>query len=138
MDKYELLLTDVEAILKTVPGVSKVSHGKPQPLTTDSTYTSVYIVPEIDNFSLQRLGTNVSAYDNNFYIRLEVNMHCTYDLEWVQVRKILIDAILGDKAIWTNIVDRDVVSVAHDGYDNYPYKAMAILFEFKLRESCPI
>lgn len=138
MDKYELLLLDIEEILNTIPGINKVSQGKAQPLTTESIYTSVYIVPEVDNFSLARAGVGVSAYDNTFYVRLEVNMRCSTDLEWVQVRRLLIDTMLGDTAIWTNIVDRDIVSVAHDGYDNHPYKAMALLFEFKLREACPV
>jgi hypothetical protein len=65
-------------------------------------------------------------------------MNCADDLDWVHTRRLIIDAILDDKAIWSNILDRDVVSVSHDDYENYPLKAMSIIFEFKLREDCII
>jgi hypothetical protein len=137
MDKYEIVLNDIKAILETIGEVNKVSHGKVVPLTSEDTFTSVYIVPEMDSFTLDKASTGASAYLNSFFVRLEVNMDCSHDdLYWVKLRRIIIDALLADTAIWTNILDRDVVSVAHDGYDNYPLKAMAILFEFKLREPC--
>lgn len=138
MDKYELILADIKLILETIGIVNKVSHGKVIPLVTEDTFTSVYIKPEVDNFDIHIAGTSASSYMNTFYVRLEVNMDCSYDLEWVNIRRLVIDAILDDEAIWTNIVDRDIISIAHDDYDNYPKKTMALLFAFKIREDCVV
>lgn len=139
MDKYEALLRDIKLILEAVGEVNSVSHGKVVALDTEDTFTSVYISPEMDNFDLHVQGLSQAAYTNTFYIRLTVNMDCTGDdLQWVTTRHAIIDAMLNDEAIWSNILDRDIVSVAHDDYTNYPRKSMAMLFEFKIREECVV
>lgn len=137
MDKYELLLKDLEAILNSIGGINKVSHGKVAPIDQEDTFTAVYISPDMDSFEGFVAGTNINSYTNTFYIRLTVNMDCTGDeLLWVSIRRKIIDSILSDTAIWSNILDRDVVSIAYDDYGSYPRKSMAMLFEFKLREEC--
>ena len=138
MDKYELLLKDIKLILETIPDIHHVSFGKVAPLDIETTFTSVYISPEVDEFSLHKNGMSLAAYMNTFYIRLTVNMDCEDDLAWVPIRSRIINSILNDDIIWTNIVDRDIISVAHDDYENYPRKTMALLFSFKLEEDCII
>jgi len=139
MDNYELILSDIKAILETVDEVNNVSHGHIEPLDSEDTFTSVYITPEMDSFDLYKAGAGPDAYTNIFYVKLTVNMDCTdSDLLWTITRRKVIDAILHDKAIWTNIVDRDIVSIAHDDYANHPRKTFAMLFEFRLREACII
>ncbi len=139
MDKYEILLRDLEEILKTVGEVNRVSQGKVAALSEEDTFTTVYITPEVDNYALFKQGTGINAYDNTFFVRLTAHVDCKGDdLLWVNTRHSIINAILKDSEIWTNIVDRDIVSVAHDDYDNYPRKAMAFLFEFRMREECVI
>ena len=137
MDKYEIILSDIKEILETIDEVNSVSHGMVTPLSEEDTFTSVYITPELDNFQAHTAGTGISSYDNTFFIRLTVHVDCTDgDLLWVTTRGKVINAILQDSAIWSNIVDRDVVSVAHDEFGNYPRKALAVLFEFRIREDC--
>ena len=139
MDKYELILGDIKLILETIGEVNQVSHGKVKALDAEDTFTSVYITPEMDNYENHIQGKGINSYMNTFFVRLTVHVDCSQDdLLWVQTRKSIIDAILGDEAIWTNIIDRDIVSVAHDDYTNYPRKALAFLFEFRLREECPV
>ena len=58
------------------------------------------------------------------------------ELSWVKTRRKIIDVILDDSPIWNNIIDRDIVSIAHDDYVNQPRKAMEMLFEFRIREDC--
>lgn len=139
MDKYELLLHDIKDILKTISGVNRVSHGKPTPLTSEDTFTAIYISPTADSFELLSSGYDASKYDNFVYIRLVINMDCSDDeLSWVSTRRKVIDAILNDSPIWSKIIDRDIVSAVHDDYSNYPKKTMELLFEFRLREDCVI
>ena len=135
MDKYELVLKDIKAILETIDEVNLVSHGKPVSIDLEDTFTSIYISPELDRFDSYKLGTGTSSYNNTFFIQLNINVDCSADdLLWVVTRRKVIDAMLDDTAIWSNIVDRDVVSIAYDDYVNYPRRALAILFEFKIRE----
>lgn len=137
MDKYEIILNDVKEILEAIGEVNHVSHGKVKPLDEEDTFTSVYISPEMDNFENHVSGTGISSYMNTFFIRLTAHVDCSEgDLIWIDTRSAIINAILQDDAIWTNIIDRDIVSVAHDDYANYPRKAIAFLFEFRMREDC--
>jgi len=139
MDKYAKLLSDIHDILLTIGEVNKVSHGPTLPLDSEDTFTAIYIRPELDTFDITKHGLGANAYANTFYIRLDVNIDCTPDdLLWIETRRSIIDAILSDAGIWTNIIDRDVVSVAQDDYGNYPRKAMSLIFEFKLREDCVV
>jgi len=139
MDKYELLLHDIKDILNTIDEVSNVSHGKAVPVQSEDQFTSVYISPTTDTFTLQTQGYDASKYDNFIYIRLIVNIDCsTNELQWVSTRRKIIDAILNDNPIWSNIIDRDIVSIVHDDYGNAPLKSMELLFEFRLRENCVI
>lgn len=137
MSKYEALLLDIEAILETVDEVNKVSHGKVPPLTSEETFTAVYITPMNDEFHLVKPGNTASAYDNISYIRILAHIDCSSDdLLWVATRRKLIDAILEDSPIWRNAYDRDILAIEHDDFDMHPLKAFEILFEFKLREPC--
>jgi len=139
MDKYELLLHDIKDILVTIDEVNTVSHGKAVSLTDEDTFTSIYISPTADTFDLISTGYDASKYDNFLYIRLVINMNCTDDeLAWVRTRRKVVDAILNDSPIWSNIIDRDVISARHDDYSNFPLKAMELLFEFRLRETCVV
>lgn len=139
MDKYELMLHDIKEILTTIDEVKKVSHGKPIPVNEEDSFTAIYISPTADSFELMSQGYDASSYDNFIYIRLLVNMNCTNnELAWVSTRRKIIDSILNDSAIWSSIMDRDIVSVAHDDYANAPLKSMELLFEFRLRENCVI
>ena len=137
MDKYEIVLNDIKDILETIGEVNHVSHGKVKALDAEDTFTSIYISPEMDNFENHIQNNTMNGYMNTFFVRLTVHIDCTGDdLLWVTTRSLVTNAILNDKAIWTNIIDRDLVSIAHDDYTNYPRKALAMLFEFRLREDC--
>lgn len=139
MDKYELLLRDIHDILLTIGNVSKVSHGAALALDQEDTFTAIYIRPELDTFESFKLGTSAASYTNTFYIRLDVNMDCSSDdLFWIKIRRLIIDAILNDAAIWHNILDRDIINIAQDDYQNYPRKTMSLIFEFKIREECVV
>jgi hypothetical protein len=139
MDKYESLLRDLKEILETIDEVNLVSFGKTAPLDSEDRFTAVYIVPEMDTFTQHKLGKQFDSYTNTFFVRLNVNMNCQEDdLLWVKTRHKITNTLLNDVAIWNNIIDRDIVSVAHDDYKNYPRKSMAMLFEFKVRSDCVI
>lgn len=139
MDKYELLLRDIKEILETIPEVNFVSFGKLPDINIQDKFTAVYIAPEIDEFELVRQGNGIESYSNTFLIRLVVHMDCSeYDLQWVNTRSLIMNAILDDTAVWNNIIDRDILSIAHDDFESHPYKTMAMLFSFRLQESCTI
>jgi len=139
MDKYEMLLHDIKSILETIDEVNKVEHGKVVPVDSEDTFTAVYISPTTDTFKVNSQGYDASSYDNFIYVRLIINIDCKDDeLSWVATRRKIIDAILNDSPIWTNIIDRDIVSVIHDDYEAFPRKSMEMLFEFRLREDCTV
>lgn len=53
----------------------------------------------------------------------------------MDVRRDIITAILDDNAIWKNIINREVVTVIYDNYDNYPKRFLEIVFEFTVRDT---
>ena len=133
MDELEQTLIYLKEVLETIPGINLVSHGKPAPLNTDTHLPAIYIVPTNEAFVNTKNTKALCGYDNYVYLKLVVNMECTYDLEWINLRHAIIDAVLSDNDIWKSIVDRDVVATVHDDFDNYPKKAFQIAFEFRLR-----
>lgn len=130
------LLLDLEAILLTVPSINKATNGKPEPLTTETEFNSVYISPVTSDYVPRVLGTKLKDYDDNFLVELYVNTSNEEDLDWVDVEKDIIEYILDDSALWTNIVDRDVAGSGFGEYNAHPKKQLIIAFEFKLRAQC--
>ena len=124
---------DLKSVLESIPSIRLVSHGKPVPIGIDDSMPSVYIVPTNEAFVNSKNTTCLSGYDNYVYVKLIVNMECTYDLEWVSLRSTIISAILKDTDLWRSVVDREVAEVAHDDFDNYPKKSFQVAFEFRLR-----
>ena len=103
----------------------------------EDTFTSIYILPTAEAFKQESYGTQASSYDNVLYIRLVTNIDCAGDeLLWTKTRRKIIDAILNDSPIWSNIINRDLVSIAHDDYALQPKKSLEFLFEFIIREDC--
>jgi hypothetical protein len=133
MDELEITLVYLKEVLETVPGVNFVSHGKPTAISIDDKMTSVYIVPTNEAFVNTLNKKTLCGYDNYVYVKLHVNMECTYDLEWVSMRTSIINAVLSDSDIWKGIVDRELTATVHDDYDNHPKKSFQIGFEFRLR-----
>ena len=133
MDELEITLVYLKEVLETVPGVNFVSHGKPVPISIDDRMTSVYIVPTNEAYVNTLNKKTLCGYDNYVYVKLHVNMECTYDLEWVSMRTSIINAVLSDSDIWKGIVDRELTATVHDDYDNHPKKSFQIGFEFRLR-----
>lgn len=133
MTELEDVLKDLFEILKSIPSIKKVSHGKPKSLGIDDTLPAVYINPLNGVYEPIKQKTCIGAYESFEYIRIIVNMECVEDLDWVPLRSEIINAILNDKAIWTNIVDRDIVTWANDDFDSYPRKQFELGFEFRLR-----
>lgn len=133
----EQIMLDLKEILETVAGINKVSFGKSMPITQEDTFDAIYINPENSAFALRVLGKQLKDYDEFFYITLVVNTdNSDYDLNYLKRRDDIINAVLNDTDIWTNIVDRNVVTVGYDDFENYPKKEMNIVFEFKTREDC--
>lgn len=133
MEELEATLMDLKSVLEAIPGIKKVSNGKPVSLTIDDNIPAIYIVPTNEAFVNTKNTPCISGYDNYVYVKLIVNMECSYDLEWVSLRSSIINAVLGDTDLWRSIIDREVAEVAHDDFDNYPKKSFQVAFEFRLR-----
>lgn len=133
MEQLETILIDLKNVLESIPSIRFVSHGKPTPLTIDDKMPSIYIVPTNEAFVNTKNTPCISGYDNYTYVKLIVNMECTYDLEWVSLRSSIIDAVLRDTDLWRSVIDREIAEIAHDDYDNYPKKSFQVAFEFRLR-----
>jgi hypothetical protein len=137
MNKHKALLTDMKEILETVPNVSRVSIQGHEPLLAEDAYASIYLVPGADVFTPRTNGTGLHSYDNSFFIRCIINDNLMEDtLRWTDTRDQVIQAVLKDSEIWTNLVDRDVSSIVYDDLNNFPFVTFEIIFEFKIREDC--
>lgn len=133
MEELETTLMDLKSVLESLPSIKKVSNGKPIPLAIDDIIPSIYIVPTNEAFINEKNGKCIKAYDNFVYVKLIVNMECSYDLEWVSLRSSIINAVLNDTDLWRSVIDREVAEVSHDDFDNYPKKSFQVVFEFRLR-----
>ena len=138
MTKYAEIYQDLKAILQNVPGVNKVEFGRPDPIVSENTFTAAYILPDTDSFDLVRMGsTQIDAYNTKIYARIFLNINSeTDDLYWIQIRHDVINHVLYDDEIWSNLIDRDIVSVVYDDGGTQPLWALEILFEFTLKEEC--
>lgn len=132
----EQLLLELEQVLLAVPGINKVSHGKPDPITSETQFNSIYIMPEMTTFKNRTNTKCKSGYYEIFPISLFINTNNNNPLDWVQVEKDIIDYVLDDTKIWSTIVDRELVTIGYDGYENFPKREFIIQFEFKLLSSC--
>lgn len=129
------LLTELELVLKAVPSINKVSHGKPAPITTESDFNAVYIVPEVTTFKNRTNTLCKNGYYEIVPISLFINSHNNEPLDWVDLERDIIDYVLDDTKIWTTIIDRELVTVGYDKYDNFPKREFIIQFEFTLKNS---
>ncbi len=137
MITHKKVLSDMKEILSTIPALNKVRHGKSMALGVEDTFPAAYIQPASDVYELNTQGTSVAAYDNYFFIRVLLNINNEDDpLYWADIRDLVIRAVLDDKLIWDEIVDRDIVSVVYDDFENDQKNALEVIFEFRLRESC--
>lgn len=132
----EQLLLELEQVLLAVPGINKVSHGKPDPITSETQFNSIYIMPEITTFKNRTNTKCKSGYYEIFPISLFINTNNNNPLDWVQVEKDIIDYVLDDTKIWSTIIDRELVTIGYDRYENFPKREFMIQFEFKLLSSC--
>lgn len=130
------LLLELEQVLKAVPSVNKVSHGKPEPITTESSFNAIYIVPEVSTFTNRTNTKCRSGYYEIVPISLFINSDNTDPLDWVDLECDIIDYVLDDTRIWTTIIDRELVTIGYDKYDNFPKREFIIQFEFTLKSSC--
>lgn len=128
----ETLLLELEQILKAVPTVNKVSHGKPEPITTETQFNAIYIMPEVSSFKNRTNKICKNGYWEIFPVSLLVNMECSSPLDWVKLESNIIDYVLNDKGIWTTIVDRELVTIGYDRFENFPKREFILQFEFKL------
>ena len=137
MTKHESILTDMKAIIDTVPRVSKTSFSKHVPLDQENSWAAVYILPGGDTYEPNNLNTGISGYHDMFYVRVIVNEDNTdRDLLWCDTRDGIIQAVLKDNAIWPHTIDRDIVSTVYDDMNNYPKMTFEMLFQFKIKEVC--
>ena len=132
------ILKELTAILQAVEGISYVSNGKPKNVEIEDQLTAIYILAPIENYEPHKAGTGKDSYTGSLFVKLVVNTICDKgdDLEWVFVRDDIINAVLDDSAIWSSILDRELISSVSDDYDNYPRKTLEIAFEFKVRDIC--
>lgn len=132
----EQLLLELEQVLRAVPGVKKVSHGKPLALTNETDFATVYIIPQITTYKNRTNSKCKGGYYEVFPVNLLVNTNNSTDLEYLQLEEAIISYVLDDSKLWTKIVDRELVTVGYDGYESYPKREFIIQFEFKLQSSC--
>lgn len=138
MTAIEQIMHDLKEILETVPEVQKVSFGKAMPITIEDTFTAVYVQPATEMFELHTAAKSLQAYDDYILVSLFANINNSTDpLYYLYVKQQLISAILNDSAIWDNLVDRTIRSVAYDDFVNDPLCTIELLFEFRVRDLCP-
>lgn len=132
----EQLLLELQQVLEAVPSINKVSHGKPEPLSSETIFNSIYIMPEVTSFK-NRSNTKCKAgYYEIFPVSLFINSNNTNPLDWVKLEDDIIRYVLDDTKIWKTIVDRELVTVGYDRYESFPKREFIIQFEFKLMSSC--
>lgn len=132
----ELLLLEIQKVLEAVPSIQKVSHGKSESIITESDFNSVYIMPELSTFVNRSNTKSKSGYWELFPVSLLVHTNNNTPLDWVKVEEDIIKFMLDDSNIWTTIVDRELVTIGYDRFENFPKREFIIQFEFKLQSSC--
>lgn len=130
------LLLELQKVLEAVPGVKKVSHGKPLALTNEADFTSIYILPQISTFKNRINTKSRKGYYEVFPVNLLVNTSNDNALDYLTVENNIINYILDDTKLWTTLVDREIITVGYDGYESYPKREFIIQVEFLLKSDC--
>lgn len=130
---YKNVLRDLKEILEAIPEVAVVSLGKPRDLNSETVFPTLYINPLSGVYDNNKNTKCLNGYDSYELVRVIVNMECHDELDFLDLRDSIINAVLDDSAIWKVIVDRDLVNWTNDDFDNYPKKQFEVGFEFRLR-----
>jgi len=136
MTVQQELLNDFKEILETVPSLNKVSLGRPDALAEESKFNAAYILLNAEAFESYKLSAKIDGYNIMAVIKVVVNFQFDDELEYLQLRSDIINAVLDDTKIWSNVVDRDVATVVYDEYEYTPKRSMEIIFEVLSRETC--
>lgn len=119
------VVEEVKAILEGMNFFDKVSTSKVTPLTSESSFPSVYISYDNDiNENNRKMRNDGGEYDRITNLTLEVHLDLTGedDLYYLDVRDMIEEVILKDNLIWQSVIDRDVVGSRWDNGNNLPLK----------------
>lgn len=131
------VVEEIEAVLNANSLINHVSTGALIPLAQETEEVAVYI--SVMNIGLEpvRMSTNASGYDRHMLINIFCNVKCEDDpLKLLDVTDIVEKSILTDNAIWTSIVDRDLISINYDDQEHFPIRGATMLFDFSFRLDC--
>ena len=132
----EVLIKDFIDILSNVQGVSNVSMGRPNAISEESNWNSIYVLPVSEVFEPYKNGTGEDAYNQVIFIKLVINSQHDDELEVFSLRSDISNAILDDTILWENVVDRDLVSVVYDEFEYAPKRQFEMVFQVIGRSTC--
>lgn len=116
---------EVVSILEAMDFFEKVSAGKVEPLTSETTLPSIYVCYDNDiNEDNGKMRKDGGEYNRIYALTLEVHLDLTNkdDLYYLDVRDMIEEAILKDSQIWSVVIDRDIVGSRWDKGQNLPRK----------------
>jgi hypothetical protein len=128
------VLIEIKAILQANPMVTTVTIGKAEALAAETSDVAVYIQhPNLVSTS-SRNTIGADGYDYKGYYLLTVNVDCTADdYKIYDLADSLQRSLLTDSAIWSKLVDRDIITVEYDNYEFSPKRSMVIALEVTFR-----
>ena len=133
------LIEELEAVLKANKDLDKVSLGALVPLAQETEESAAYI--SVMNIGLEpvRLSTGVAGYDRHMLINVFCNVNCEEDpLKLLDIVDSIESSVLKDNALWSSIVDRDLVAINYDDQEHFPIRGATMLFDFSFRLDCDL
>ena len=131
------VVEEIEAVLKANSLIDYVTTGALIPLAQETEEVAVYV--SVMNVGLEpvRMSTNASGYDRHMLINIFCNVKCEDDpLKLLDITDSVEKSILTDNAIWTSLVDRDIISINYDDQEHSPIRGATMLFDFSFRITC--
>lgn len=133
----KILVNEVEAVLKANTDLEVVSTGKVVSLAAETAETAVYISADSIAIELNKPSTTMNAYDRHLFVSLYCNINVEDDdLLVYDIADSVERSLLKDNALWTSIVDRDIVAVNFDNQEHYPKRAVTLLLDIRYRITC--
>lgn len=126
---------EIKSILEHSGLFQVVGTGKRKALTEEDNFPSCYI--KVDGTTAELNGNmGVKAgceYDLYLDVRIILNLNLSDDLEFLDMESDVVQALLTDNPLWSNVLDREYVGSGWDSDANFPKKEGELGFSIRLR-----
>ena len=132
------LLVEIREILKANHLLDYVGISESvRPIAEEQSSAAAYAILVKSIPRLEKASDGIDGYEWSGLFTVTVNVDCTSDTFLIyDVVDSINRSILNDSAIWSKLVDRDLVAIEYDNCEFSPKRTATIVVEARYRLTC--